>query len=177
MPSTPLLEIVLVLLLCLASLFDMAQRRIPNWLVAGGLLAALALHGASAGASALLTQWLGGCATGLMLFLPLYLLRAMAAGDVKLMMMVGAFCGVEPTLEISLATYIAGGLMALVIVLVRGKGRQAASNVATLLWPMFWRLCGVRLAPEPSNHTSVGTMPYALAITAGTLAVLWWRNA
>ncbi len=174
MPIQLYLDLALVALLCLASAFDLAQRRIPNSLVATGIVTACIVH-ASAGLSwSLLTVWLGGMATGLVWFLPLYCLRTMAAGDVKLMMMVGAFCGPVPTLHISLATYCAGGLLALLIVLASGKGRVAARNVATLLRPMLWRIGGVRLAPEAAP-ASVGSMPYALAIHAGTLFVLWLR--
>lgn len=167
----------LVLLLCIASAFDIAQRRIPNRLVATGLVMAFGLHAISGESLSLLTLWLGGCATGLVLFLPLHLLRAMAAGDVKLMMMVGAFCGPDMTVEISLATYIAGGVMALCIVVARGKARQAISNIITLLRPFVWRLIGVQLAVERGTQTSVGSMPYGVAITAGALVVLWLRQA
>lgn len=176
MQTTLCLDAALVALLCIASMFDVTQRRIPNGLVATGLVASLVLHGTSAAPVSLLTLWLAGCATGLLLFLPLYLLRAMAAGDVKLMMMVGAFCGPWLTVQISLATYVAGGLMALTIVLARGKARQAFSNVVILLRPLLWLARGVPLAPEPDRHTSVGSMPYGLAIAAGTLLVLWLRH-
>lgn len=169
------LDLALVALLCLASAFDLAQRRIPNFLVAVGLITAAVLHASSGSAWSLLTVWLGGMALGLALFLPLYCLRTMAAGDVKLMMMVGAFCGPALTWHISLATYCAGGLLAVLIVLARGKGRAAARNVAALLRPMLWRIGGVRLAPE-APPASVGSMPYALAISAGTFIVLWLRH-
>lgn len=169
------LDLVLVFLLCLASVFDLAQRRIPNRLVALGLSASTVLHVCSGTPLSAVTVGLAGCATGLLFFLPLYLLRAMAAGDVKLMMMVGTFCGPTLTVEASLATYCAGGILAVVIVVARGRGRQAVRNVAAILRPILWRMVSVPLAAEPAP-ASVGSMPYGLAISAGTLFVLWLRH-
>lgn len=171
------LELVLLGLLFLASGFDLARRRIPNRLLALGLIAALVLHLASGNPVALLSIYLAGLAVGLLMFLPLYLMKGMAAGDVKLMATVGAFIGPSMVFQSSLATYCAGGVLALVIVLARGHGRAALSNVAALLHPMLLRLGGVRLAPASTAIPSVGGMPYAVAITIGTLLVMWLHHS
>jgi prepilin peptidase CpaA len=113
---------------------------------------------------------------GLLMFLPLYIVRAMAAGDVKLMATVGAFCGPLLTFQIGLATYCCGGLLAFVIVLWRGKTRTAALNVSALLRPMLLRMTGVPLVAEPMPAPSVGGMPYALAIALGTFLMLGLRH-
>ncbi len=104
-----LLDLALIGLLLLACAFDLAKRKIPNRLLALGLLVALVLHLMSGTPSALLSSYLAGFGVGLLMFLPLYLLGGMAAGDVKLMATVGAFCGPLAAVEISLATYVAGG--------------------------------------------------------------------
>ena len=169
------LDLALVGLLFCASAFDLARRRIPNRLLAIGLLAALVLHLSSPDPASLLTIYLAGFALGLLLFLPLYLVGAMAAGDVKLMATVGAFLGPDLVFQASLATYCAGGVMALLIVLVRGRGRAAFANIGALLHPWLLRLGGARLAPDTQPVPSVGSMPYALAITCGTLLVMCVR--
>ncbi len=171
-----LLDLSLVVLLLLACAFDLAKRRIPNRLLAVGLLLALTLHLMSGQPSSLLSVYLAGFGVGLVMFLPLYLLGGMAAGDVKLMATVGAFCGPAMAFEISLATYIAGGVLALGIVLARRRARSAATNVMLLLRPLLMRMQGVALAPTGTPAPSVGGMPYALAITAGALVVLWIRH-
>ncbi len=170
------LDLVLIVVLLLASAFDLHQRRIPNRLLAAGLLIALVLHLASASASALLTTYLAGFALGLVMFLPLYLLGGMAAGDVKLMATVGAFLGPSMVFQASLATYCCGGVLALVIVLFKRRGRAAFANVMALLLPMLMRVQGARLAPDTTAAPSVGGMPYAVAISTGTFAVLWLRH-
>jgi len=157
--------------LLLACLWDLRQRRIPNRLLGAGLAAAVVLQLGCGAPWALLTNCLAGFALGLAMFLPLYLAGGMAAGDVKLMATVGAFIGPALAFQSALATYCFGGLMALAIVLARGRARVALANVRALLRPLWWRLSGVRLAPEPPP-ASVGGMPYALAIAAGTLTVM-----
>lgn len=170
------LDLVLIVILLLASAFDLRQRRIPNRLLAAALLAATVLHLASGTASALLTTLLAGFALGLLMFLPLYLLGGMAAGDVKLMATVGAYLGPALVFQASLATYCCGGVMALLIVLFKRRGRAAFANVFALLLPVLMRVQGVRLEPDPARAPSVGGMPYAVAITAGTLFILWLRH-
>ncbi len=176
MPTPLLLDLALIALLLLACAFDLAKRRIPNRLLAVGLLVALTLHLMSGHPPALLSVYLAGFAVGLVMFLPLYLLGGMAAGDVKLMATVGAFCGPALAFEISLATYIAGGLLALGIVLAKRRARSAATNVILLLRPLLMRVQGVPLAVTGAPTPSVGGMPYALAITAGALVMLWIRH-
>jgi len=166
----------LLALLFLASAFDLAQRRIPNRLLLVGLLAAAGLQLALAGPLALLSVCLAGFVLGLLMFLPLYLAGAMAAGDVKLMATVGAFAGPALVLQICLATYCVGGVMALVIVLVLGRARAAFTNVAAVMRPILMRLRGIPLVDEPLPLPSVGGMPYALAISLGSLLVLWLQR-
>ena len=170
------LDLALIVVLLLACAFDLRRRRIPNRLLAAGLIAAVVLHLSSGVAAALLTTFLPGFALGLLMFLPLYLLGGMAAGDVKLMATVGAFVGPSMVFQASLATYICGGVLALAMVLLRGRARDAFANAGALLHPLLLRFVGVRLAPDAAPAQSVGGMPYAVAITLGTLAVLWLRH-
>ncbi|APA70635.1 A24 family peptidase [Janthinobacterium sp. 1_2014MBL_MicDiv] len=171
MPAYALCDLLLLLFVTGAAVSDLIQRKIPNWLVLSGMLAALVLH---------LWLWphrvpqlvLGGMATGFFLFLPLYVLRGMAAGDVKLIAMVGTFVGPWPALQICFATFVLGGLMAVLMITYQGKWRACLRNLRQLLWPMIARTAGIPLAPIPfDSHASVGNMPYGLAIALGSLAV------
>ena len=135
------LEIILLCLVLQAAVSDLAWRRIPNVLVAAGLLLALALHWYLGGNSALLAQGLAGATVGLLLFLPFYALGGMAAGDVKLAAMAGSFVGPWQALQLALLSAMAGGVLALFCLqLARWRGAKAEG------------------------------MPYAVAIAAGTLA-------
>ncbi|WP_419690460.1 A24 family peptidase [Burkholderia theae] len=160
------------LLAVAAASTDIATRRIPNRLVAlglgGALIAQCMLHGVLAGA----LGWLAGAATGFGLLLPFYLLRGMAAGDVKLMLAIGAWVGAEMTFYIVLATFIAGGIGGIAFALLRGRMRQMWANVRALI---ARRSQGARTdaADGPVEIASVGTLPYGVAIAAGTLGMLF----
>ncbi|WP_233862508.1 A24 family peptidase [Paraburkholderia adhaesiva] len=158
----------------IAASMDIVSRRIPNWLVGSGLVVALAvqiwLHGAAAGS----LTWLAGAATGFAAFLPFYLLRGMAAGDVKLMAMVGAWLGASAACNVVLATFIVGGIGSVLLVAGRGHLVRLLRNVRTLVLRTLFQLAprGMPAWSGKADQESVGSIPYGVAIAAGTLGVL-----
>lgn len=150
---------------------DVTTRRIPNLITLGGLVAGLVWAGVEHGASGLGISLLGGV-TGLLVFLPLYLLGGLGAGDVKLMACLGAWTGPGPAVWTALYGAIAGGVMAVVIALASGYFRAALRNLGDLL--MHFRVAGVRPHPVLTLERSKGPrLPYALPITAGAIATMW----
>lgn len=169
----PALQIFLLWLVLQAAVTDLAIRRIPNVLVLSGLALAAVLHWRTGADGALLSTWLPGLATGFFLFIPLYALRGMAAGDVKLMAMVGAFAGPMLALWIGLLACLIGGVLGLVIVLRSGRWRILGRNLATILAPLILSLGGVPQQRVPlARAASAGGIPYGLAIALGTLCVV-----
>jgi prepilin peptidase CpaA len=139
---------LLLLLLGAAAWIDCREMRVPNWLTAGGMAAGVALNTFGAQAVGVMPA-LGGLASGLLLLLPLYALRVLGAGDVKLLAMTGAFLGVPAFFPALLAISIAAGACALLLVLMR--------RVPSLQYSAFPR--AVR-------------MPYAPSVLVGTAAFL-----
>lgn len=171
MSAYALCDLLLLVFVTAAAVSDLVRRKIPNRLVLAGIAVALMLH-LWLSPQRLPLDWLGGMATGFLLFLPLYVLRGMAAGDVKLIAMVGAFAGPWPVLQICFATFVLGGLMAVLMITYQGKWRACLGNLRQLLWPMIARMAGIPLAPAAlGSAASVGNMPYGLAIALGCLAV------
>lgn len=169
MPLPLLAELLLLLVVVLAASTDLISRRIPNRLLLLGGLGAIAVHLLGPHPATDLLRAAGGAATGLAVFLPLYLLRGMAAGDVKLMATVGLFMSAGEVLWLAVLTVCAGGVMALAVVLWRRRWRDAWVNVLTLLRPLWMSLAGIRLAPEAMPTASVGNLPYGLAIASATV--------
>jgi len=160
---------------------DLCARRILNPLVLLGLVVAIAYHGlvapgngilhASSGAIGAVPA-LAGIAVGFAALFPLYALRAMGAGDVKLMMMVGAFLGPLQTLGVVVLTFLAGGVLAIVMALWQRSFRQLATNLRFMLTTSAIRAAGGDSPRfEPLAHTA-GRMPYAVAIAAGVVLQL-----
>ena len=168
-------DAVLVILLSAAAAIDWSTYRVPNWLTVGGMTFGLLYNTAVHGLGAGLLPALAGMAAGLALLLPLYALRVMGAGDVKLMAMVGAFLGISQIAQVVLCTFIAGGIAALVFAIWHRAVRRMTANVADIAQSMvFAAIVGVRPSPELSKRHSIGKLPYAVSIAAGTIG---WLSA
>jgi prepilin peptidase CpaA len=144
--------------------FDLRSRRIPNWLTAtgcvGGLLLNFALGGVSSGLLAF-----SGALLGFALLAPFFLLRAIGAGDVKLLAALGAILGPHAVISVWVYGAIVGGLISLFALL---KSRRFFAALTSFLY----------LKRLPTISTGI-TAPYALALAGGVyLAALLppvWR--
>jgi prepilin peptidase CpaA len=166
-----LLHIFVGTLLAIACIADVRTRRIPNALTFSGAGLALIYHLLTGGWSAAATS-LGGWLLGAALFFPMFALRGMGGGDVKLLAAVGAWVGPGNVVFVALATSVAGGLMALTVAIGHGYFKVAISNLWMLL--MHWRVMGVRPLPAVTLHGAKGPkLAYALPITIGTMVTLW----
>ena len=151
--------------------FDLRTRRIPNRLTfpaaAVGVVAASVAHGGPGAVSSV-----AGLLLGLALFFPLFLLKGLGAGDVKLMGALGAWLGTSMIFGVAFYTSLAGGALALVLIGRHGYARQAARNLWLLL--AHWRVFGIRPLDSLTLETSAGPkLPYALPIAVG-LALAYW---
>ena len=166
---------LLLLLLAGAVITDLRARLIPNVLVLAGALAGLLLAGLHPEGIGFLSG-LGGLVLGLAIFLPVYLLRAMGAGDVKLMAMAGAFLGPAAIVEAALWVLLTGGALALVFALRRGVARRMAANLREML---FSAAASVQIRSLPdfsAGPQTAARLPYAVAIALGVAAFLLARH-
>ena len=158
---------LLITLLGTSVWFDVKSRRIPNWLIVMGLMASFALQVLSSLGS--FSAWGMGLLVGFGLFIPFYLLRAMGAGDVKLMAVIGSFIGPSAALSAVLLTLIAGGVIAIGVSLWGGALRSVYLNVRVLLTNTLFSMLHGRTTTVNATFSSAGNLPYALAIATGTL--------
>jgi prepilin peptidase CpaA len=166
---------LLLLFLAAAVITDLRARIIPNALVlTGALTGALlaALHPQGIG----LLPAMGGLALGLAIFLPLYLLRAMGAGDVKLMAMTGAFLGASAVAEAALWVLLTGGALALVFALRRGVARRMAANLREMFFSAAASVQTRSLPDFSAGPQTAARLPYAVAIALGVAAFLLARH-
>ena len=175
---------LLAALLIIAVWHDLKSRRIPNAVVFAGATLALVLNSILPAGSGLvdavpggigLFKSLAGLGVGLALMLPLYLVRATGAGDVKLMAMVGAFVGPLDAVGAVVCTFVAGALLSLVVALKAGVLRQAARNIKVICYSAFARLAAAQGPVFDARTDTVARMPYALAIAVGTFGYLALR--
>ncbi len=105
--------VVCATVLMVAVWFDITQQRIPNALVATGLVAGVTLALLPSGIGVLNAA--SGMAVGLAVFLPLYFFGVLGGGDVKLLATIGAFVGFPDVLHVAWISGLAGGLIALLM--------------------------------------------------------------
>lgn len=160
--------IVLALLLIIAVTGDIRAYRIYNLPVALGLVAGLILN--------FITNNIAGLAWSLLaaiipaaLLIVLFALRMLGAGDIKLFCAIGAIMGVRFILYTMAYSFMAGGIIAIVIMLVRGNMKQRLGHIATYLKTCF-------LTHTFTPYTDFGDKSdgakfhFSLAIAAGCIA-------
>jgi prepilin peptidase CpaA len=171
--SMTALHIFIGAFLTLACISDLRTRRIPNVLTFSAAGGALVFHLFTGGWNAAGFS-LAGYVAGLLLFFPLFALRGMGAGDVKLLAAVGAWIGPAQVTVAALATSIAGAIIALVIAVGYRYLTTALRNVWLLL--AHWRVTGVRPLDAVSLEGGTGPrLAYAVPIAIGTVVTLWLK--
>ncbi len=153
----------------MAAGWDLKCRKIPNWLTFPGIMAGIILN--------LLfnpRDWyfpfLGLIAGFLILIIP-FVMGGIGAGDVKLLMALGAFLGAGAVIRIGLYGAVAGGLISLAA-LVKHRGFQYIKAKIYLIFTFRWSLKNRQQIQAESQRPKI-FIPYGLAIFFGFLASMF----
>ncbi len=158
--------LTLALAIC-AGWTDWRTRRIPNWLTVPGVIVGLTTNAMAGGWPGVKTS-LEGAGLGLGLLLPLVVLRALGAGDWKLMGAVGAFLGPWPLLDVLVVTIFVAGIMGVLQMMRTGRVMSTLKNLVLLVKGFF--TFGLRSNPEISlDNPGLLKLPFGVAAAAGTL--------
>src|SRR6202049_855257 len=147
MDATEDIWIFVITLTLVAGLVDFRTRKIPNLITIPGMVAGITLRTAISG-------WTGtkvaveGVVLALALLLPLVLMRALGAGDWKLMGAVGAFVGPILFLFVLLGSVLVSGLMSRVEMRRTRRVKETFGNLVVLVQGFF--SFGLRAHPEVS---------------------------
>ncbi len=166
------LKIVLVCIVLAAGTYDLRFRRIPNWLNLSGIVLGLGMNTLLLARHGLAMGLLGMiCSLGV--YVPLYLIRGMGAGDVKLMAAVGAISGPQNWLGIFIATALLGGIVSILFVLFRKRFHQTVLNLSVIIA----ELAHCRLPANADSRIDVRSsrasrMPHGALIATGAIAFL-----
>ena len=153
--------------------------RIPNWLTLAGVVVGIGLNTFLAVDG---LHWydgynwrssLAGMGLAFLIYFPLYLLRGMGAGDVKLMAAVGALVGPLNWFGIFVLGSIFGGIAAVFILLTGGRFRRTFSNVGYMLSELIhFRPPYLRKEELDVKNPKALTMPHGVVIAIGCAAFL-----
>jgi prepilin peptidase CpaA len=144
-----------------AGVLDWRFRRIPNWLTVSGLAAGVAVNTALSGWGGIRSALLGA-ALALGVLLPFVLVRSLGAGDWKLAGALGACLGPRQLVSVLLATVLVAGVIALGVVIYKGRLKRTLLNIAHLLAALF----SLRMpAPEVTvDDPQSTTIPFGVAM-------------
>lgn len=164
------MQYLLVVCLLLSSAFDIRIQKIPNAITFPSMIAFIFIHGYYDGFSGILFS-ISGIAIAFGTMIIPYAVGAMGAGDVKLLMSVGACLGPSGALAAFLFTSLAGGVYALIVMMLH---KNALRSFFTRLFAWCTVALGSRrLEDFPQNsNTDMPMLCYGLAITAGTLTTM-----
>jgi prepilin peptidase CpaA len=175
MHSTALFTHAALLASLVAAVWDARTGRIPNWLTLPLVPAALLLHGAFGGTSAVL-EGLGGLVACLIVPGLLYRIsrgRGIGGGDVKLFAALGALLGPVRGLEVEFGAFVVLAVIALVRLAYAGKLLAVLRNALLLLvGPVL--PARFRRSPEPEALTELRMGP---AIAVACLSALYLADA
>ena len=165
-PWIPAPWIPAVLVAIGAGILDWRYRRIPNWLTVSGLAAGVAVN-------TILYRWPGlkaallGTVLGLGLLLPFVLVRSLGAGDWKLAGALGACLGPRQLLSVLMGTILVAGVMALALVIWKGRLKRTLLNMAHLLAALFsLRMPGSEVSLDDPESTKI---PFGVAMAVAVL--------
>jgi prepilin peptidase CpaA len=171
--SSEFRSVAVVTIALIAVTCDVRTRRIPNWLTLSGAVAAV-LYGVVAAGLYGFGQALFGWIVGAMLFFPLFALRGMGAGDVKLVAALGAWLGPVEAVYLAIFVSIAGGVAGLIVSVLHGYVKQAFSNLWLML--MHWRTAGPGPVPGLTlQDARAPRLAFAIPIALGLVCTLWRR--
>ncbi len=178
---------VLSLAMVVAAVIDGWKLKVPNWLtfplIFSGWLLGLVhsigwLEGTGTGG---IGASLAGTALGFALLLPVYAIGGMGAGDVKMQMgfgsWIGAFFGLGQGMQIIFYAFVAavliGGVLALIMIVVRGQYRRNVQNTRDIVGDLFkassvGAVAGKAAERKPRMHL----LPYGIPLCLGFVGYL-----
>jgi len=182
-----IIDYFLIGLLILAVYNDIKTKKIPNKITIPAIIIGILWATVNSGFNGFLMS-IFGFLLGLAVFLVPYMLGGMGAGDVKLMAAIGAIKGWKFILFTSLWTGLAGGIIVIVyMIYARGLKNTIINTIGLLIKPIanwIFNVSGNKTANKliqyfEKNKLEKGNyyIPYALAIAAGSLVVLFTNMA
>jgi prepilin peptidase CpaA len=159
---------------------DGRTRRIPNWFTVTGFVTGVILNTIISGPRGTLAA-IEGAGLGLAILLPMVLVRAMGAGDWKLMGAIGALLGPKMLFLVLLASILIAGFMSVVLMIRAKRVRETLRNLSSLI--LWFLTFGMRTNPEISlDNPRLLKLPFGVAAAIGTVVCFiavhsqWWAT-
>lgn len=180
--SVVIKTLLVVLLVIIAVYGDLKTRKIPNRLTVPFALVGLGVNIAFDFPGGLLTGLLG-FVVGFLVFLIPYMMKAMGAGDIKLMAALGAITDWQTVVYITLFTALTGGIV-IIITKARSGGlirtfKRMGQLIAFYFFSLVYKLNPVPTMENRKEKYRIDMtdeendyIPYAVAIALGSLVTI-----
>lgn len=159
-----------------AGWLDWRFRRIPNWLTVSGFLLGLGVNGILSGWDGVIGGLEGAGIALLVLIVPVAL-RGIGAGDLKLMIALGAFLGPWKFLHVLLVSIFIAGGMAIVEMVRRGRVKETFKNLIVLIRAFVTFGMGARESLVTLDDPGSLRLPFGVAIALAMVVVVFTKSS
>jgi len=156
--------IFLFVLIVICSLTDILCGKIYNFITFPMIISGFCLNFYLYGYKGLLFAFCGFIIAG-GIFIVLYLWGGFGAGDVKLMMAIGAIIGVNYIFDIILYSSIAGGIISIIVIIYK---KQFITTLKNIFHFFVFLIPKYHLKSVPLKKENSFSIPYGFAIGIGT---------
>ncbi|QDP02069.1 prepilin peptidase [Thalassotalea sp. PS06] len=163
--------IAIAIIFSIALYFDLRYQRIPNSLCLLGLITGIAVQFGFMGLNGVGSALLGAGLAFIILF-PLYMFRLLGAGDVKLMIAIGAFLTPAMLVWSLLYGLVFGAISSIGIALYRFGFRRCIELVGHYAKCLWYR---VYIKPDTPGLLKM-QIPYAPALAFGWAFAAWHND-
>jgi prepilin peptidase CpaA len=172
--SPPLVIVVCAVLV--TAIIDLWKFKIHNAVTLPLLLSGVAYHGVTAGAMGVVDSLLGAV-FGMVIVGVFYLMGGMGGGDVKLLGAIGAWLLLPMTFWVFIASSIASGIYAVILIVVHKRYQQTWVNLKII----YYRLTAVARHLAADDHVEVAVnkddrrarlVPFAPMVALGVIVLL-----
>jgi prepilin peptidase CpaA len=160
------LNLSLLTIIGLGALFDIRERRIPNWIILLGITSGVILGGLQD--SAHLIVAVAGFFAGILALMIPFAFGWMGAGDVKFFAAVGAFLGYKTLPRVFFYSCIVAGIIALTAMAL-GQARQSSFKQFLVECKYMLFLLPAGIPGSTLRESGVYSVPWGVAIGAGTI--------
>jgi len=168
-------RILLLAIVAVAAVYDWRFRRIPNWLCLAGLIVGFAVQ-------TYLKGWMGllsaaeGFGLALLVYMPMYLLRGMGAGDVKLMAALGSLIGPLPWFVLFIVSAVLGGVVGVILSLAYGRLYSTLWNVSQIVKELMMFRAPYKNQPQADiHHPGALRTPHGVIIALSAVGLVVFR--
>jgi prepilin peptidase CpaA len=162
----------LLALMMWAAIVDLRERRIPNWLTFGLILAGLARTALAPWPMQELANAALGMLAGAAIPLVLFILGALGGGDVKLMAAIGVWLGAREAIVIFVIECLVGAVLVLIQAIVQGRLMRLLRNSAVLATSISQQGVGSSAELGSQCRSVDRPLPFAVPTLIATLMVM-----